>query len=94
MTDQLSPAVTRDCLISCLAPWLTRPTLDALATGLVGRHDALATVGQVIELFEQNQLVNIFNVGPSRAGEIRSALVQAGLVDPNAVPLAARWLRK
>jgi hypothetical protein len=76
-----------------LASWLTRPTLDALIAGLVGHDDSPVTVGQLIELFEQNQLVNIFNVGPSRAGEVRWALVRTGLIDPSAVPLAGRWLR-
>lgn len=94
MTSQLSSTVTRDCPVACLAPLLTQPTLDALASGLARDDDSPATVGQLIELFEQNHLTNIFNVGSGRAGEIRWALVTAELIDPNAMPRALRWMRK
>lgn len=93
MTAEPPYTVTRDCPVACLAPLLTRPTFDALAAGVVGHNDAPATVGQVIELYEQNLLRDVRNIGPSRAGEIRRALVQAGLIEPNTAPLAMRWVR-
>jgi hypothetical protein len=69
--------VSRNCAISCLRPFLTPPTLDALIAGI---HGSSGRVVQVIELYENDQLVDIFNIGPSRASEIRRALVFTGLV--------------
>lgn len=77
-------AVTRDCPIACLASLLSRTTLDALIVGIVGSP---ATIGQLIELCECSRLTDIFNIGPSRAGEIRWALVQAKLMNPERRPL-------
>ena len=87
MTDQPWYAITRNCAIACLAPLLTRPTLDALVAGFAGHNDSPATVGQLIGLYELHGLTGIFNIGTGRAGEIRWALVKAGLIDPGSVPL-------
>ena len=77
MTDQLTCTITRDCQIACLASLLTRPTFDALMAGMVSQDDSPATVGQLVELYQYDKLTDIFNIGSSRSGEIRWALVQA-----------------
>lgn len=69
--------VTRDCPIACLAPLLTQLTFDALACGLADS----ATVGDLAWLCAHRRLMELYGIGPSRAGEIRECLVGAGLVD-------------
>lgn len=81
MTVQLTHTITCGCPIACLAPLLTRPTLDALVAGIVGEPNSPATVGQLIELYQYDKLTDIFNIGSARAGEIRWALVKAGLIE-------------
>jgi hypothetical protein len=93
MTDQLTCTITRDCQIACLASLLTRPTFDALMAGMVSQDDSPATVGQLVELYQYDKLTDIFNIGSSRSGEIRWALVQAGLIEPTRVPLVRQWIR-
>lgn len=72
--------VTRDCPIQCLAPLLSRMTLAALVVGLPAPP---ATVGQLIEMYEQGRLTDVYNISSGRVGEIRSCLIQAKLVDPD-----------
>jgi len=57
--------ITRTCPIECLAPLLSRKTFSALAAGM---QCSPATVGQVIELYEQGQLQDIENISTGRAG--------------------------
>ena len=90
MTDQRDNAITRDCPIACLASLLTRSTLEALIAGIEGEP---ATVRQVIELYEQHRLRDIYGISSGRTGEIRWALVHAGLLEPNSAPLASQAIR-
>jgi hypothetical protein len=74
-------AIKRSCPIECLEPLLNRLTFAALAEEL--KHSpGTATVGAVIELYEQNRLTDIYNISTGRAGEIRSSLIRVGLIDP------------
>jgi hypothetical protein len=72
--------VKPSCPIECLAPFVEGLSFAALAGGMSGQK---ATVGQVIELYEQGCLTDIRNVGPARVGEIRQGLIAARLVDPS-----------
>jgi hypothetical protein len=63
-----------------LAPLLDRITFAALAAGM---PDSSATVGQVIERYEYGTLTDIYNISSGRAGEIRTSLIEAKLVDPD-----------
>lgn len=72
--------VKLSCPIECLAPLLNRCTFAALAAGM---SDSPATVGRVIELYEQGRLTKIYNISSGRVGEIRSSLIQAKLIDRN-----------
>lgn len=45
-------SITKNCPIACLAPLLSSRAFTALADGLKNAH---ATVGQVMELYEQRQ---------------------------------------
>jgi hypothetical protein len=71
---------------------LGRLTFAALVEGLVGMKSEPggATVGDVIELYEQGRLTEIYNISSGRAGEIRSCLVRAGLIDPESRPEGER----
>lgn len=73
------PTVTRDCPVACLASYLLQLTYEALICGLADS----ATVGDIAEMCEQRRLMEIYGIGPSRAGEVRRCLVEAGLVDPS-----------
>jgi hypothetical protein len=75
--------ITRTCPIECLAPLLSRTTFAALADGLDG---CPATVGQVIELYRQRRLMDIYNISSGRTGEIRHSLIQGGLIEPSSKP--------
>lgn len=88
MTDQFAYIVSPHCPIACLGSLLSRPTVDAL---LVGVDGSPARVGQVVELYEQNLLREIYNIGSSRAGEIRRALAEIGLIDPKRRPPIERY---
>ena len=70
--------ITRSCPVACLAPLLSRVTFCALAEGMQGSP---ATVGQVVELYEQRRLIEIENISTGRCGEIRRSLVKAGLIE-------------
>jgi len=79
--------ITRTCPIECLAPLLSRKTFSALAAGM---QCSPATVGQVIELYEQGQLQDIENISTGRAGEIRRSLIEAKLIELNSRPIIRR----
>lgn len=81
--------VTRDCPVACLGPLLSQPTFDALTCAL----DPAATVGTVAELCEHHRLMDLYGIGPGRAGEIRRCLIDMGLVDPDRTPLVWRGRR-
>jgi hypothetical protein len=91
MTDQLPYTITSDCPIACLAPLLTPRTLDILITGTEG---SAATVGQVVEIYEKDELRKVFGIGPSRYGEICWALVQTALVEQTWVSYMKRRVRE
>jgi hypothetical protein len=78
--------MSRDCPIECLAPLLSRQTLAALTAGI----GSPVTVGQVIELYEQRRLMELENISTGRMGEIRSCLVEAGLIEPDGRPVFRR----
>jgi hypothetical protein len=84
MNRQLVSTIRRSCPVECLAPLLSQPTFDALREGLDG---SLGTVDQVIKLCEQRRLMELYNIGPSRAGEIRECLIEAKLIEPIQEPL-------
>ena len=69
--------ITRACPIECLAPLLSRPTFRALVQGV---PDSPATVGQVIDLYEQHRLMAIMSINTGRYGEIRRSLIEAKLI--------------
>jgi hypothetical protein len=68
--------ITPDCPIECLAPLLSLPTYTALVAAL----ESPATVGQVVDLYEHGGLLDLYNIGSGRAGEIRRCLLQCGLI--------------
>jgi len=77
--------IKRTCPVECLAPVLDRLTFVALVEGMKGSTGG-ATVDNVVELYERGRLVEIHNISFGRAGEIRSCLVRAGLVDRDSRP--------
>ncbi|ACY97647.1 hypothetical protein Tcur_2081 [Thermomonospora curvata DSM 43183] len=66
--------VTRDCPLACLG--LSRHAANPLRSHLRGR----VTVGQVLRLWEDNELQHVRGLGPRRIGEITTALIAAGFV--------------
>jgi len=80
-------AVMRTCPIQCLAPFLSRPTYSALEAGIPNES---ATVGQVVELYEQGRLVDIYNISGGRMGEIRRCLIRAKVIDLSSQPIVNR----
>jgi hypothetical protein len=77
--------ISRQCPVECLVSLLSRPTLDALISGLED-----ATVGQVIELHERGLLGRNYNIGSGRIGEIRRCLAAAKLIEPGKIPYLGR----
>ena len=63
-------AITRDCLVGCLALRLLPGTYEALATA-VGSD---VPIRSLIELTEQSRLTGVFNIGSARASEIKRCL--------------------
>ena len=85
-------AITRDCPIECLASLLSRSTLAALVDGVEGSP---ATVGQVVELYEQGRLPDIYDNSSGRVGEIRWCLTAAKLVEADArLVVRRRYIRE
>lgn len=76
MTDLTMDGITKDCPIECLASMLSTATYAALTAGL----EDPATVGQVVDLYEQGKLVKIHNIRWGRIGEIRRCLAAAGVI--------------
>jgi len=76
-------AINRDCPIECLAALLSRQTLAALANGIDGSP---ATVGQVIELYDQHRLMEIHGISTGRLGEIKRSLIEAKLIESSGQP--------
>ncbi|ACY95910.1 hypothetical protein Tcur_0306 [Thermomonospora curvata DSM 43183] len=66
--------VTRECPLVCLG--LSRHAANPLRFHLGSR----ATVGQVLRLWENDELQRVRGLGPRRIGEITTALVAAGFV--------------
>jgi len=66
--------VARECPLSCLG--LSRRAADPLRFHLVDR----VTVGEVLRLWENDELQDVRNLGPRRIEEITAALITAGLV--------------
>jgi hypothetical protein len=79
-------AIRRYCPIECLAPLLSRQTMAALTAGM----GSPATVGQVVELYEQRRLMEIYGISTGRLGEIKRSLVKAGLIEPGGRPVFRR----
>jgi hypothetical protein len=71
--------ITHGCRIDCLRAVLSRQAFNPLARALDASYDPPATVGDVVELFSQGQLGQIFGLGRRRIGEIEAGLVLAGL---------------
>jgi hypothetical protein len=63
--------ISRQCPVECLVSLLSRPTLDALISGLED-----ATVGQVIELHERGLLGRNYNIGSAASARSDAALRQ------------------
>lgn len=82
--------ISKDCPIACLAAVLSRTTLDTLVAVIVGHDSSPATVGQVVELYEQDRLMKLYNISSGRLGEIRRGLVAVGLVEVGIEPLVGR----
>ena len=72
--------ITRECPIGCLETVLSRMALNPLAQAGGARFDPPQTVGQVVHLYEERKLNQIWGLGPRRIGEIEVALVFAGLL--------------
>ena len=79
--------ITQDCPIECLAPLLSRQTLATLVNGIDGSP---ATVGQLIELYDQRRLMEIHGISTGRLGEIRRSLVEAKLIEADGRPILRR----
>lgn len=79
-------AIRRDCPIECLASLLSRQTFAALTAGM----RSSATVGQVVELYEQHRLMEIDGISTGRLGEIRRSLVEARLIESDGRPVVRR----
>jgi hypothetical protein len=58
--------IKRSCPVECLAPVLNRLTFASLVEGMKGSSGG-ATVGEVIELYEQGRLMAIHNISSGRA---------------------------
>lgn len=66
--------MTRECPLACLG--LSRHAANPLRSHLRGK----VTVGEVLRLWENDELQNVRGLGPRRIGEITTALVAAGFV--------------
>lgn len=75
----LVSAITLDCPLPCLASLLSRMSYEALVNGI---DAAPATVGDVVELYEQDRLDELPGIGTGRRGEIHRCLVAMELVKP------------
>ncbi|MGH3398092.1 MAG: hypothetical protein ACRDPO_25740, partial [Streptosporangiaceae bacterium] len=65
------------CSVRCLEAELSRGTYHALVIGIPRTS---ATVGDVLGLYRQGRLGDIYNISTGRIGEIRRALTRAGLL--------------
>src|SRR5436309_8073 len=72
--------LTAACPVDCLEVVLSTATFHTLVRAYNAPFDPPATVGQVLELLRARRLGQAFGIGPRRLGEIRAALVLAGLV--------------
>lgn len=70
--------LSRDCPAECLAWVLSRMALNPL----LGHLSHLGTVGNVMDMYQQERLGEIWQLGPRRIGEIGIALRYAGLAGP------------
>jgi len=71
--------VSPSCLIDCLTPVLSLMSFNPLARAYDAPFDPPRTVGDVLDLYWQDQLDKINGLGPRRISEIEAALVLAGL---------------
>ena len=75
--------ITLECPIDCLKAVLSARAFNPLARAYHAPFDPPRTVGDVVRLYEQRRLGEVWNLGPRRIGEIEVALVFAGLVGPH-----------
>jgi len=71
--------ITPECPVDCLLPLLSRITFNTLARAYDAPFDPPSTVADVVGLYQQGQLSQIWGLGPRRIGEIEVSLIFAGV---------------
>jgi hypothetical protein len=70
--------ITKDCPVTCLLTVMSRAAWIPLSRGRSCLSEPPQTVGDVLGLYRDDRLGDIWNLGPRRVGEIEAALVLAG----------------
>jgi hypothetical protein len=73
--------ITPGCPIDCLRAVLSRRAFNRLARAYQAPFDPPATAADVIHLHRSQRLDDIYGLGPRHIGEIKTALVFAGLLN-------------
>jgi hypothetical protein len=71
--------ITPECLVDCLKAVLCRSTFNLLARAYDAPFDPPETVGDVLRLYREHQLGQVWGLGHRRTGEIEVGLIFAGL---------------
>ncbi len=72
--------ISLDCPVDCLKTVLSSMAFNPLARAYDAPFDAPHTVGEVVELYRQGRLREIWGLGPRRIGEIEVCLMVTGLL--------------
>jgi hypothetical protein len=70
--------ITEDCPAACLLTVMSRKTWIPLSHGRSCLSEPPRMVGDVLDLYRDDLLGDIWNLGRRRVGEIEAALVLAG----------------
>ena len=73
--------ITPDCPIDCLKAVLSGMAFNPLARAYEASFDPPSTVGDVLKLYREHRLGEIWGLGRRRIGEIEVGLVFAGLAN-------------
>ncbi len=82
--------ITSECPVDCLQEVLSCIALNTLARAYGAPFDPPETVADVVDLYQQDQLGEIWGLGPRRIGEIETSLIFAGVTSARPVPAATK----